>query len=82
VTTDTLWSHPWAFALIAAALGFAGQLMFYTSEEGAAAMFGLAAGVLAYVGALLVRVLHRGIDGGRLHRLAHRSAAGTHRTSH
>lgn len=79
--TDTLWSHPWAFALIAAVIGFAGELMFYTSEEGAAAMYGLAAGVIAYVGALLLRAVHRTTRGD--HRgLAHRFGAGAHRPSH
>ena len=57
--TDTLWSHPWAFALIAAAIGFWGELTFYTSEEGAAAMYALAAGTIAYLGALLLRSYDR-----------------------
>ncbi len=79
--TDTLWTHPWAFALIVAVIGFVGELMFYTSEEGAAAMYGLAAGVIAYLAALLLRATHRSSRGGH-HRRPHRFGAGAHRPSH
>lgn len=55
---ETLWHHPWAIALLAAAIGFAGELMVYTSEEGAAALYGLAAGLIAYLVVLLRRGRH------------------------
>ncbi len=55
---STLWHHPWAIALAVALIGFIGELLLYTSEEGAAAMYGLAAGLIAYLACVLL--LYRG----------------------
>lgn len=52
---DTLWHHPWAIALIVVAIGFWGELTFYTSEPGAAAMYAACAGVIAYLAAQVLR---------------------------
>lgn len=64
---ETLWHHPWVIAMLVFVIGFTGELMLYTSEEGAAALYGVAAGLIAYVACMLVLYRERHHHAGNGH---------------